>query len=105
MRSLWQFLHLMCVALTVGASMGSAKALNVGLRGYTVAIAFGLGVGLGCAWMMWNAGRIAFAHIRSLPDSSHERNFRRVYIGAILWVITVALLGGMGAHALVRFLF
>ena len=105
MRSLWQFLHLMCVALTLGASMGSPEVARAGFRGYAVATAVGLGVGLGSAWMMWNAGRFAFARIRTLPEPSQERYFRRVYIGAIMWVITVAILGGMSSHALVRLLF
>lgn len=96
MRSLWQFLHLMCVALTLGASMGSPEVAKAGFRGYAVATAVGLGVGVGCAWIMWNAGRIAFARIRSLPGSMRERYFRRVYIGAILWVILVAFFRRMG---------
>ncbi|MGA9390536.1 MAG: hypothetical protein WBV69_08835 [Candidatus Sulfotelmatobacter sp.] len=105
MRSLWQLLHLVCIALTLGASMGSPEVARAGFRGYAVAIAVGLGVGLGGAWVMSNAGRIAFARIRSLPESSQERYFRRVYIGVIFWVITVAFLGGWGSHVLVRLLF
>jgi hypothetical protein len=100
MRSLWQFLHLMCVALTLGASMGSAKALRVGIRGETAAVALGLAPGVAGAVIMWKMGRVVFAHILPLPEPQREHYARRVYIGAILWVLLTVTLGGWCSHAL-----
>jgi len=104
MRSLWQFLHLMCVAITVGSSLAPAKIARTGLGGHVLAVFVGLAVGGGCAWAMWTAGGIIVNRIRRLPESSHEGYFRTLYFAAMFWIVFSSFAGFWASFGLLRLL-
>jgi hypothetical protein len=102
MKSLWQFLHIYCVALTVGSSLAPARIVKGGFVGYALGLCVGLAVGVGCAWAMWNAGEVIGARIRRLSESVHERYFWLLYIGAMFWIALSGFIGFWASRGLLR---
>jgi hypothetical protein len=91
--SLWDFLHLVCFGIVVGASLSAARVHNSSLAGYSEAAIIGFLLGIMCMWGSWNGGRLVAKRIRQLPGSMHERYFGLMYCGEMVWMLIAGFLG------------
>ncbi len=108
--SIWDLLTLLCFVAALTGSIESARIGRAGLVGYAVAVAVGLALGLGSAWLKYQVGNTVFSRLEQdtgWPQStnSSQRNFLRVlYLAAVLWIFFVAYLAGWASLALLRLL-
>ena len=108
--ALWQLLILMCVALPIGTSVGSARYANAGAGGYALAIVVGLVVGMGFGWTMWKTHKPVVNKLQRLPSSGtslarQEWYFRAFYLAKMLWTGFAGFLGFWLSSAILRVAF
>jgi hypothetical protein len=100
--SLWDLLTVICCAMPIGGALSSAQFAKVGLHGYAFAMAVGLVVGLGCAYMMRMVGKTVVARLAGASVSIRERYFRALYFAAMAWIVFASFLGAWASLALLR---
>lgn len=77
--------------MPVAGALSSAKDAKVEVGGYALAIAIGLALGLGCAWLMRRVGKKVLVRTEQYPQSHRE------------WIAVGLALGALVASAALRF--
>jgi hypothetical protein len=86
---LWQLLVAICFVFPIGTALGPARAADVGIRGYVLAIATGLAVGACCSWIMWRTHKAVIPKLlRRLEErrSLAEWYGRAFYVSKVVWI-------------------
>jgi hypothetical protein len=108
MVSLWDFLTLLCLTVSIGGALASAKIAHLGFRGDAIAVVTGTACGLCCAWTMRVIGNAVVTNLRRRPNWPHSASpreqyfIRALYLGAILWIVLVGFLAEWLSLALLR---
>jgi hypothetical protein len=100
--TLWDLLTTMCFVMPISGGLASAKLAKGGFGGYSLAIAIGLALGVGCAWTMRAVGEKAFTRLERYPAEIKERYLRALYFAVLLWAVFGLFLGGWVSSAAMR---
>jgi hypothetical protein len=103
--TLWDLLTAVCFAMPIGSALASSKHAKVGLGGYALATAVGLGLGVCCAWTMQTVGKTVAARIKRHSESLQGRYFRALYFAAMLWIVFALFLGAWVSSAVMMVVF
>lgn len=88
--------------MPIGGALASAKFSRVGIGGYAFSVLLGLGLGVGCAWVMEKVGKVVYDRLKQSAGPVQERYFRVLYFGAMVWIVFALFLGGWVTAALLR---
>ena len=73
------------------AAFDVAKRANAGTSAYVLAFALALLMGAVFAWIMWASGKAIGEKIQNRSTMRREWYFRGLYLGAVAWIVVVAL--------------
>ena len=89
----WDMLSLLSGSAAFGAAIGVARVKGGGTFRLVVAVALGLGLGIFAIFCVRRAGRFFFRRIPASENLAEtERRVRRVYFGAMAWLIVAPFL-------------
>ena len=91
--SLWDLLTVICAAMTVGGAISAAKVAGMGSKGYVLATAIGILVGIASAWVMRRVGDLLDARTRPYSEAQRERYLSALYLAVVLWAFLSIFLG------------
>jgi hypothetical protein len=89
--SVWHLLLGICFGMPIMAAFDVAKRANAGIPGYILALAIALLMGAVFAWIMWASGKAIGVKIQQRSPTRREWYFRGLYLGAVVWIVVVAL--------------
>ena len=100
MVSLWDMLTLFAGSAAFGGALAAAVTAGVGGSTMAVVAILGVAMGIGCTLLVRRIGvHVGRTIERESAVPGHERRFRMLYAGAVLWIGASAYLANRIAAA------
>ena len=90
--TLWQLLMAMCFATPIMGMIASAQKANLRPLSWVIAVAAAAAVGLACALVIWASGRMLAQRVHAYTAKQELWMSRGLYLGGVLWMLSVAAL-------------